>query len=151
PISSFSYEADPASPNNNQKHYLVLFFDNASVKPGDQMQARSAAEKFVDNNTGPNKFIAVPNFSGTLKIAQNFTNDADRLRQVISKVGLSNVSTDDGGGSTSGATLSSAATFGIQSVLMGIRSLAKGLADVPGRKVLVMLTAGFPMKDETVR
>src|SRR5208282_1898100 len=35
-ITSFNYEADPASPNNNQKHYLVLFFDNASVSAGDQ-------------------------------------------------------------------------------------------------------------------
>src|ERR1035438_6663094 len=38
-ITSFTYEADPASPNNNQKHYLVLFFDNASVSMGNQMQA----------------------------------------------------------------------------------------------------------------
>src|ERR1035438_22584 len=41
PITSFNYEADPASPNNHQKHYLVLLFDNASVSLADQMQARS--------------------------------------------------------------------------------------------------------------
>src|ERR1035441_4371684 len=67
PITSFAYEADPASPNNKQKHYLVLLFDNASVSLADQMQARYAAQKFVDSNTGPNKFIAVANFSGTLR------------------------------------------------------------------------------------
>jgi VWFA-related protein len=152
-ITSFSYEADPASPNNNQKRYLVLFFDNASVSFGEQMQARAAATKFVDANTGPNKFIAVVNFSGTLKVAQNFTNDADRLKAVISGVKLSTVSTSDPGGSGASvgghATLSEAASFGVSSVLLGLRSLAKGLSDVPGRKMLVMLTAGFPLNTET--
>src|SRR5580692_10507747 len=27
-IKNFSFEADPSAPNNSQKHYLVLFFDN---------------------------------------------------------------------------------------------------------------------------
>jgi VWFA-related protein len=151
-ITSFSYEADPASPNNNQKHYLVLFFDNASVAIGDQMKAREAAQKFVDSNTGPNKFIAVVNFSGSMRVTQNFTNDADRLKQVLSGVKFSTVSTADDSGSrglNGTATLSQAATFGVNSVLLGMRSLAKGLADVPGRKMLVMLTAGFVLNDET--
>ena len=154
-ITSFTYEADPASPNNNQKHYLVLFFDNASVGMGDQMQARAAAQKFVDNNTGPNKFIAVVNFSGTLRITQNFTNDPDQLRAVISGAKSSTVSTSDAGtpglSNSGAATLSAAASFGINSVLLGLRGLAKGLIDVPGRKMIVMLTAGFPMNDPEVR
>jgi VWFA-related protein len=151
PITSFNFEADPASPDNNRKHYLVLFFDNASVGFGDQMQARNAAQKFVDNNTGPNKFIAVVNFSGSLNIAQNFTNDADRLREVISGVKSSTVSTTDRGpgmGSRGTPSLSAAAQYGINSVLLGLRSLAKSLAEVPGRKMIVMLTAGFPLNDE---
>ncbi len=54
PIKSFSFEADPSSPNSNQKHYLVLIFDNSTMAPGDQIQARQAAAKFIDSNTGPN-------------------------------------------------------------------------------------------------
>src|SRR5580698_8104998 len=38
-ITSFTFEADPNSPLNNQKHYLVLFFDNASVSLPNQQQA----------------------------------------------------------------------------------------------------------------
>ena len=155
-ITSFTFEADPNSPLNNQKRYLVLFFDNASVSLANQMQARSAAQKFVDNNTGPNKYIAIANFSGTLQITQNFTNDADRLRAVISGVKTSNVNTSDsgpalssGGGVGGGpASIGSAAAFGIRDVLLGLRSLAKGLANVPGRKMVVMLTEGFPLNDE---
>jgi VWFA-related protein len=149
-ITSFTYEADPASPNNNQKHYLVLFFDNASVSMGDQMQARAAAQKFVDSNTGPNKFIAVANFSGTLRITQNFTNDADQLRAVINGAKSATVSTAGNGPALGGgtATLNTESAFGISSVLLGLRSLAKGLANVPGRKMVVMLTAGFRLNDE---
>jgi len=155
-ISSFTFEADPKSPLNNQKHYLVLFFDNASTSFANQINARKAAEKFVDNNTGPSKFIAVVNFTGTLQISQNFTNDPDRLRAVISGVKMSSVNTTDntpslstgnaGGGNP--ATLSPAASFGIRDVLLGLRSLAKGLQNVPGRKMVVMLTEGFPLNDE---
>src|SRR3984957_4001534 len=36
PIKTFSYEADPMSPLNNQKHYLVLFFDNSTMNLSDQ-------------------------------------------------------------------------------------------------------------------
>jgi len=159
-ITSFTFEADPKSPLNNQKHYLVLFFDNASTSFANQMYARKAAEKFVDNNTGPNKYIAVANFSGTLQITQNFTNDPDRLRAVITGVKFSSVSTKDGpslstggiGTSTSGgglpASLNTPGAFGIRNVLLALRSLAKGLADVPGRKMVVFLTEGFPVNDE---
>src|ERR1017187_2146722 len=149
-ITSFTYEADPASPNNKQKHYLVLLFDNASVSLADQMQARSAAQKFVDSNTGPNKFIAVANFSGTLRITQNFTNDVDQLRAVISGVKMASVSTENNGATLGGgtATLNTESVFGITSVLLGLRSLAKGLSNVPGRKMVVMLTAGFRLNDE---
>jgi VWFA-related protein len=157
PITSFTFEADPNSPLNKQKHYLVLFFDNASVSFGNQIHAREAAQKFVDNNTGPNKYIAVANFSGALQVTQNFTNDPDRLRAVIKGVKFSSVDTADtgpslnaGGGASGGlpASLNTPASFGIRSVLLAIRSLAKGLTNVPGRKMVVMLTEGFPLNDE---
>jgi hypothetical protein len=48
-----------------------------------------------------------------------------------------------------GPSLSSAeADFGVQSVLLAMRSLAKSLSTVPGRKSLIMLTSGFKMNPE---
>src|SRR6185437_1165681 len=82
-IKNFTFASDPASPSLNQKHYLVLFFDNSSMDFGEQAQARQAAAKFVDANVGPNQYMAIVDYSGTLKIAQNFTANADRLRQVV--------------------------------------------------------------------
>src|SRR5580698_703178 len=49
-IKSFSFEADPASPQNNQPRYLVLFFDNSTMSFGDQGLARKAATSFIGAN-----------------------------------------------------------------------------------------------------
>src|SRR6202451_339858 len=54
-IKTFSYEADPMSPLNNQKHYLVLFFDNSTMDLSDQARARDAAVKFIHKNAGTNR------------------------------------------------------------------------------------------------
>src|ERR1700733_3456048 len=74
-IKSFSFEADPASPLNNQPRYMVLFFDNSTMNFGEQAQARKAAASFIDANAGPNRQMAIVNYSGALQIAQNFTSD----------------------------------------------------------------------------
>src|SRR5580700_5309666 len=144
-IKTFSFEADPSSPLNNQKHYLVLFFDNSTMNISDQARARQAAEKFIDKNAGPNRLMAIVNFSGSLEMAQNFTDDADRLRQVVHGVKLPALSSNPGNG---GARLPGLAGFGARNMILGLQSLAKGMADVPGRKILVLLTAGLPPTTE---
>jgi hypothetical protein len=133
-IKSFSFEADPSSPNASQKHYLVLFFDNSHMDAPGQIRARQAAVKFIDANAGPNRMMAVVNYSGTLEITQNFTTDADRLKQVVSGVKF-NMGPAFG-------------NFGTRNSILALNTLAKNLAEVPGRKILVLLTGGFPVTDQ---
>ncbi len=150
-IKSFSFEADAASRSGSQKHYLVLFFDNASMQPADQVQARQAAAKFIDSNAGPDRLIAIVNFGGSVHIAQNFTADAERLKQVVSGVKFSSVASNAPVQVASAGMPSlgnAEADFGARSVLLGLRSMAKSLASIPGRKTLVLLTAGFPLTEE---
>jgi len=155
-IKNFSFEADPASPSNSQKRYLVLFFDNSTMETGDQVRARQAAEKFIDGNTAPNRLMAVVNFGGTLRVAQNFTADADRLKKAVSGVKFSAVSPNAEGKTADIASAgmprlgNAEADFGARSVMLALRSLAKNLASVPGRKTLVMFTAGFPLTRENM-
>src|SRR5580700_1649969 len=144
-IKTFSYEADPMSPLNNQKHYLVLFFDNSTMDLADQARAREAAGKFIDKNAGPNRLMAIVNFSGSMEMAQNFTDDADRLRQVVHGIKLPSMSSNPNNG---GARLPGLAGFGARNMILGVQSRAKGMADVPGRKILVLLTAGLPLTTE---
>jgi VWFA-related protein len=153
-VKSFSFEGDPNSPSNSQKHYLVLFFDNSTMEPGDQVQARKAAAKFIDGNAGPNRLIAIVNFGGSVRIAQNFTGDAERLKQVVAGVKTSAVSPNAQPRTVEVASLgmptlgNAESDFGARSVMLALRSMAKNLASVPGRKTLIFLTSGFAMTEE---
>ncbi|HXF14082.1 MAG TPA: VWA domain-containing protein, partial [Terriglobales bacterium] len=148
-VKSFSYESGNASPNNPMKRYLVLFFDNSSMEFGDQAAARQAATKFIDDNAGPNRQMAIADFGGTLRITQNFTADAERLKKVVAGTKFSTVSPNGEVASLGAPPIMSAESdFGARSMLWAVRDLAKNLATVPGRKSLVLLTAGFPLTPE---
>src|SRR5581483_880707 len=150
-ITSFSFEANPAS-SADQKRYLVLFFDNSTMAFGDQARARDAAAKFIDKNAGPNHYMSVVNFTGALRVAQNFTSDADRLREVVTGIKNSSVNpnagreTGGGGGMVGLGRIEGA--YGARTVLLALRQMAKGLEDIPGRKILVFFSRGFPMSSE---
>jgi VWFA-related protein len=158
-VTSFSLEDESASGTTAQKRYLVLFFDNSTMDASEQIRARQAATRFIDANSSPNHLIAVVDFGGSVRIAQNFTADAERLKQVVSRVKSSTVSPNAGAeiaslaapppGALGMPNLGSAeADFGVQSVMLALRSMAKSLSMVPGRKTLVMLTTGFPLTAE---
>src|SRR5215469_16016778 len=95
-ITSFSFES-ASSANSDRKHYMVLFFDNSNAQPQQQIFARQAATKFIDANAGKNRLIAVAEFGGALRVAQNFTDDADRLKQAIAGVKVAAVGRASGG------------------------------------------------------
>jgi VWFA-related protein len=151
-IKGFSVESDNGSQANSQKRYLVLFFDNSTMDTGDQMRARQAATKFIDANAGPNRLMAIVDFGGVVHVSQNFTADTDRLKKVVAMVKGSSVSPN--GPPVEIASLgppilgNSEAEFGARSAFLALRTLAKGLASIQGRKTLVMLTSGFPVTPE---
>ncbi len=161
-VTSFSREDTNQDSAHPHKHYLVLFFDNSTMEFGDQAKAREAAGKFIDSNASPDRLIAIVEFGGMLRIAQNFTADTDRLKKVVAGVKFSTVSpngpTPDIAstgmpGSQPQAlnplgSLGLEADFGARSVFLALRNLAKGLAAVPGRKTVVLMSAGFPMNME---
>jgi VWFA-related protein len=145
-IKSFGFQSDPAAPGGAQKRYIVLFFDNSTMDPGGQVQARQAAAKFIDSNAGPNRMMAIVNFGGTIQIAQNFTDDAARLKQTVSGVKTAAVASNSG--AAMGQLSRAAADFGARDMLLALRSLSKNLSTVPGRKTLILFTAGFPLNAE---
>lgn len=148
-VKTFSFESDPASPSKNEQHYLVLYFDMAGMKVGDQMYARQAALKFLDANMGPNRLMAVADFTGTLKITQNFTGDAERLKQAVNGVKVSTVTVAGEYASLGAPSLGQAAAdFGTRDALWALRNLAKGLGTVPGRKTVVFFSSGFVVDAE---
>jgi VWFA-related protein len=156
PLTSFSFE-EMTGPAHSEPRYMVLFFDNSTMDFGDQIKARDAAAKFIDANAGPNRLIAIAEFGGSVRISQNFTADATRLKQVVKGIKGSAVSPNPEPpvmvASLSPPPVAPSlskveADFGVHSVLLALRSLAKGLSTVPGRKTMVMLTSGFPLSFE---
>jgi VWFA-related protein len=155
-VSSFSTGADVAVQANAQKHYLILFFDNSSMQAPDQIQARNAAMKFVEANASPDRLMAVVDFGGALSIRQNFTANADLLRAAVSGVKGSSVDSNASAASQP-VTIASAgfmslgnseADYAARTMLLAVRSLAKNLRGIPGRKMVVLFSAGFPLTSE---
>ncbi len=151
-IKSFSLETGEAASANSSPRYLVLFFDNSTMTMADQLGARRAAVKFIEANAAPNRLMAVVNFTGSVRITQNFTTDVGRLKEAASGAQVSSVSpnrpvqleTSDRTMPYSALSAMSS-SFGVRSGLMALRSLAKSLSGVPGRKTVVWLTSGFPL------
>src|SRR6267143_1153814 len=150
PVSAFSAGVDAATQVNGQRRYLILFFDNSTMAMPDQIQARGAAKKFIEANAGPDRMMAVVDFGGSLRIVQNFTANADLLRAAVYGVKSSSVdpnapATDvpvtvaSAGLFSLGSSLGNAAAdFGARSMLLAVRSLAKHLRSIPGRKMVVL-------------
>src|ERR1035441_2171229 len=144
-LKTFSSGADPKGPAGQQR-YIVLFFDNSTMGLGEQMQARQAASRFIESNAGPDRLMAVVNFTGSLQIAQNFTGDIDRLKQVVGGIKSSAVAPGPEVASLGGPQLGGGfGAYGARTMLLSLRTMAQNLSGVPGRKSLVLFTSGFPL------
>jgi VWFA-related protein len=154
PISSFSREADIEPNAPAHQRYMVLFFDDSTMDPSLQIRAREEAGKFVESTASPNRLMAVVDFGGGLKIAQNFTADGELLKRAVSTVKFSAVNPNAGGGGVQLAAIGvgslgrTQSDFAASSVLLSIREVAKTLRTVPGRKTLIFFSGGFALTPE---
>jgi VWFA-related protein len=146
-LKTFSFGADPNGPGG-QKRYIVLFFDNSTMAVGEQVQARQAAARFVESNAGADRLMAVANFTNTLQIAQNFTSDIDKLKQVVGGIKSSGIAPGPQVASLGGPRMGGMGEYGARSMLLALRSMAKNLTEIPGRKTLILFTSGFPLSNE---
>ena len=156
-ITSFSFGSDLSSPTTAQRRYMIFFFDNSSMAQPDQIQARAAAKQFIEKAAGPEHLMAVVDFGGSLVVRQNFTANAELLAAAVTNVQHPNIETNGPStpsmapamvASTNLGSLSQAESdYGARTMLLAIRSLAKNLRTVPGRKMLMLFSAGFPTDD----
>ena len=95
----------------------MLLFDNSTMDFGDQARARQAATKFIESNGGPNRLMAIANFGGSLQIAQNFTEDTDRLKKVVNGIKFSAVAPNASDANAPAQLNTAMASFGARDVL----------------------------------
>ena len=66
------------------RRLLVLYFDTSSMPPGDLLRAYSNAIKYVDSQMAPADIVALIEYKGgAVRVRQDFTDDRNRLKEVI--------------------------------------------------------------------
>jgi VWFA-related protein len=150
-IKGFSLESASAA---TQPRSLVLFFDETSMEPRDQVQVRQAASSFIDAEAGANHRIAVITFNGSARVVQNFTNNAGRLKDSLNQAsfhGLAPSASDSDNshdpsraeeqravGRATGSGL--ATSFGVRNMIRALGDLGRSLGVLPGRKIVIVFT-----------
>jgi VWFA-related protein len=131
-LTSVSWESGGTTPAA-----LVLFFDETSMDVRDQIGVRQAASGFIDAGTGPNRRMAVVNYNGNLRIAQNFTDNALRLKDALPKPRASGVEKSDYG---SGIPVreNPIEVAGARNMISALGNLGQNLGALPGRKIVVL-------------
>jgi VWFA-related protein len=142
-ITSLSSDAKSPEP-----HFLVLFFDATRMAAQDQAQARRSAARFIDANAGPGSQMAIVSYNGSLRIAQNFTDNAGRLKDALNRMEASTSVTAASSGrpdrrDRSAAMTAAADNLGSRGAMESLGNLVKSLGVLPGRKTLVLLTGGI--------
>ncbi|MGB7720023.1 MAG: VWA domain-containing protein, partial [Bryobacteraceae bacterium] len=83
--------AKPGEVKYKDRRLLVLFFDQAGMPVADQIRAQQAALKFLNAQMTPSDLVAVLTYSTDLTVLQDFTNDRDRLTQVVKSLSIGDV------------------------------------------------------------
>ncbi len=157
-ITTFTKGNSPAGPNQPlPQHYVILFFDDSSMSQAEQLRARKAAQDFISQAASPQRLMAVAEFTGALKLTQNFTASVPRLQAAVGGVKNGSVrangpAPDDSNAGAPvislgniGNTGASESDFAAHSLLLALSDFSRALTPIPGRKTLILFTSGFPM------
>jgi VWFA-related protein len=146
------FELESAS-STAQTRSLVLFFDETSMEARDQVPVRQAAASFIDAEAGPKHMMAIVTFDGSMRIAQNFTDNAGRLKDALNQASFHGLapSAADSDRSHEAPTLedrlgprssgnAAATSLGLRNMIRSLGELGKSLGVLPGRKIVVLFT-----------
>jgi VWFA-related protein len=126
-ITGFQSHAGPAVPGISQQQHIVFLFGPQSNE--DQKWIQQAAGKFVAENAGPNRLISIVYTDVCYNtISTPFTSDADRLQHAL-------------GTWPDLLHCNRVADLGSGLQALYYAQIAKGLAQVPGHKVVALFVA----------
>ncbi len=145
-LQSATLESSGAAADAPRTDYIVLVFDYSSMDAGDQIRARQAAVRFADATAGPSHRLAVANLDAGLQIAQIFTGDLGRVKDAINGSKAADISANARSNNFIGTSAS--ADLGARAKFQALNRLAQELSAVPGRKTLVLFTAGVTIRSD---
>ncbi len=150
-------EITPSAPGQiryRDRRLIVLFFDFSSMPIEDQIRAQQAAEKFIEEKMRPADLVAIMGFSSELRVLEDFTDDRDRLLEVIRgfRIGETNELAEEAPageeetGEDTGAAFTADETefniFNTDRKLSALETATKMLASLPEKKALVYFSSG---------
>ncbi|HWE53317.1 MAG TPA: VWA domain-containing protein [Bryobacteraceae bacterium] len=139
------------------RRLVAMLFDFSTMAIPEQNRIQQAALKFVREQMKPADIVAILSAStGPLKIVQDFTDDKDRLEQVIKTfqigaaselAGVSGNGGDDTTGADDGSAFNADETefniFNTDKQLATLENAAKMLAPFPEKKALLYFSSGI--------
>ncbi len=131
-----------------------MLFDFSSMKAAEQIRAQASALEFVSKKMSPSDLVSVMLFTSSLQVAQDFTDDRDRLQEVLKGLPIGRAADqavegsagDDNAGEDNGAAFNADETefniFNTDQKLAALESAAKMLAALPEKKALLYFSSG---------
>lgn len=116
---------------------LVLFFDETSMDLQDQIGVRQAASAFIDAATGPKRRMAVVSYDGVMRVRQNFTDSAGRLKNALPRPVASGVANAELGTVLPPVDVP-LGNAGARNMISALANLGQNLGALPGRKIVVL-------------
>jgi VWFA-related protein len=157
-IKGFSLESATGSA---QPRSLVLFFDETSMEPRDQVAVRQAAARFIDAEAGANHMMAVVTFDGSTHIVQNFTNNGGRLKDSLNQAtfhGLAPSASDSDRShdpsrveedrAVGRGTAPLVNAYSARNAMRALGDLGRSLGVLPGRKIVILFAGALPSSND---
>jgi len=147
--------ATPGRVQYQDRRLMVMLFDFSSMKAAEQLRAQGSALQFVSQKMSPSDLVSVMTFSSNLQVAQDFTDDRDRLTEVLKGLPIGRATDlavdggngDDNSGEDTGAAFNADETefniFNTDRKLSALESAAKMLAPLPEKKALLYFSSGI--------
>jgi VWFA-related protein len=145
----------PGQVRYRDRRLLVLYFDFSAMGQPEQIRARDAALKFLDEQMTPADMVAVMAFTNRLQVIEDFTADRERLKQIINsfRIGEASELAEEGvagedveEGTDTGAAFTADETefniFNTDRKLGALEDAVRMLASLPEKKALVYFSAG---------
>lgn len=147
--------ARPINPNEPHRT-IALVVDDLGMSAQSIGAARGQLKKFINEQMQPNDLVAIIRTGGELGVLQQFTNDKrilmramERLRwNHCSRVGIgvfTPIGTDDAGG------FYRCGGYAFGQTMRALRFILDGMAQIPGRKSLVLMSDDLPRESQDLR
>jgi len=153
--------SSPGQVRYHDRRLLVLYFDFSAMEQPEQIRARDAALKFLEQQMTPADMVAVMAFTNRLRVIEDFTADREALTKTMQSFRIGEASElaaeaatgteeeieegEDAGEDTGAAFTAADAEFNIFNTdrkLGALEDAVRMLASLPEKKALVYFSAG---------